>query len=86
MSDETTLPPVDRRVDDPRISQLVQDMAGVKIAHVAMQKSLDENTVVTNQVRDILTSFAIAGKIAKWVSAIAGAIAAIWAAKNELRF
>lgn len=79
MSTEDTLPPVpERRADDPRVVRLVADVADLK-------QEMARNTAVTEQVRDILATFKTLGAIAKWVTAIAGAIAAIFAAAKTGR-
>lgn len=60
-----------RRADDFRVEQLCQDVAVLK-------QQMVENTEVTKQVRDILTSFRIMGAIAKWGASIAAGIAAAY--------
>lgn len=62
-----------RRGDDPRIDALVQDVCLLK-------KDMAQNTEVTMQVRDILASFRVIAKVAKWLTAIATAVAAVYAA------
>lgn len=68
----------DRRQDDPRIAALVTDVAELK-------RQMEENTTVTVQVRDILASFKIMGKIAKWVAAVVTAVTVTWAAVKGVR-
>lgn len=46
----------------------------------SMRMQLAENTELTQQVRDILTSFRVVGAVAKWLTAIVGALAATAAA------
>ena len=58
-----------RRSSDAVVARLVSDMEDVK-------RDLAKNTVVTEQVRDILASFRVMMAVAKWFTAIAGAIAA----------
>lgn len=58
-----------RRSTDPIVVKLVSDMDEVK-------RDLARNTEVTEQVRDILASFRVMMAVAKWFTAIAGAIAA----------
>ena len=72
MNDEVTFPP-HRRAADLRIETLVTDVADLK-------RDLAENNKTTSEVRDILVTFKTLGTIAKWVAAIAGAIAAVVAA------
>jgi hypothetical protein len=61
----------DRRQPDQRIATLVTDVATLKA-------QMAENTAVTVQVRDILASFRIVGKIAKWIAAMGAAAVAVW--------
>jgi hypothetical protein len=69
---------MERRKDDPRIATLITDVAELK-RHMA------ENTAVTVQVRDILASFHIFGKAAKWFTAIVTAVTVTWAAIKGVR-
>jgi len=62
-----------RRQSDPRIDTLVADVATLKV-------QMRENTEVTVQVRDILSSFRIIARIAKWFTVMAAAIAGTYAA------
>lgn len=58
-----------RRRDDERIEALVLDVADLKV-------SMQRNTEVTEQVRDVLASFRVAAAISKWGAAMmAGALA-----------
>lgn len=57
------------RSSDAVVARLVSDMDEVK-------RDLARNTVVTEQVRDILASFRVMMAVAKWFTAIASAIAA----------
>jgi len=43
-----------------------------------LKKEMERNTVVTEQVRDILASFRIVGAIAKWCAAIGAAATALY--------
>jgi hypothetical protein len=74
-----------RRQDDPRIEQLVDDMAAMKTAHAAMKISLDQNTEVTTQIRDILTSFRVLRTLAIWLSGLLAAVGASWAAIRQIK-
>lgn len=62
----------ERRADDPRITQMASDIASLKTEMVS-------NTEITAQVRDLLASFRVMAAIAKWVTAIAAAGAALLA-------
>jgi hypothetical protein len=59
-----------RRSSDPRVDKLVKDVE-------SLTEQLHVNTVTTIQVRDILASFAVFGKICKWLTAVIGLGAAI---------
>lgn len=71
------------RTDDLRIAEL---QAEVKHLHDCVEEAkaignrnadlIAENTVITTQVRDILTSFRMLASVAKWFGVIAGAVAA----------
>lgn len=83
-----------RRADDARISQLLIDHADLKRQHGklhacvdSLQAEVKRNTEVTEQVRDILTSFRVLAAVAKWVSKIGAAFAAIYyGAEHALDF
>ena len=67
-----------RRIDDPRINALVEDVAAIKV-------DLARNNETTEQVRDILTSFRVLVKVGKGCTVIAGAVAAIGAAAYSVK-
>ena len=82
---------LDRRQPDPRIEKLVNEMDTVKLhlnentrltaaaaerAEKAAVKA-DEMAADVKDVKDILTSFRIAGAVAKWVAGIVAAAVAI---------
>lgn len=50
-----------RRVIDERFEALESGMDDIK-------KEVAENTVITTQIRDLLTSFAVMAKISKWLT------------------
>ena len=50
-----------RRVIDERFEALESGMTEIK-------KEVAENTVITTQIRDLLTSFAVMAKISKWLT------------------
>ena len=82
---------VDRRQPDPRIEKLVNDLDTVQIKLETntnfTQKALERADAAAvkaeamandvKDVKDILTSFRIAGAIAKWLAGIAAAFVAI---------
>lgn len=61
-----------RRADDPRVTQLVNDVTTLKY-------QMEENTAVTIEVRDLLAGIKLFGKISKWGFAIFASLAAAWA-------
>lgn len=61
----------ERRVEDSRMSALVLDVSDLK-------QQMARNTEITEQVRDILTSFRVIAAAAKWVTAIVAACVALW--------
>jgi len=67
---QDTLPPC-RRADDQRITRLVDDV-------VILKTQMIENTEVTKQVKDILTSFRMVALAAKWVAAVGAGILALY--------
>ena len=64
-------PPERRRMADARIDTLVQQVN-------ALQKEMTANTEITRQVADVLASFRVMAAIAKWCSAIAVGVSAVW--------
>lgn len=82
---------IDRRLPDPRIEKLVTDLDTVQVKletnTVFTQKALERADAAAvkaeamasdvKDVKDILTSFRIAGAIAKWLAGIAAAAVAI---------
>ena len=92
VNEETTLPPLNRRQVDPRIAQLVTDVAEAKAAQVLMQKSIDENTKLTSEmsgtvsdIRDLLASFRVINVVAKWLGVVAVAAGAIVTAYRQIK-
>lgn len=67
-----------RRKDDTRIPKLTEDVEHLHSCIEALKVEMKENTDVTKQVRDILTSFRILGVMAKWVAAIGAGTAALY--------
>lgn len=68
-----------RRAADIKVAQLVTDVDDLK-------RQMAENTAVTCQVRDILASFKVVASVAKWITAIAGMIAALLALVKGVDF
>lgn len=69
---------IDDQHEDSRINDLVADVAVLK-------QQMIENTVVTMQVRDILTSFRVASVVAKWIAAVGAGLAALYHGFDFLR-
>ena len=67
-----------RRKTDDVIDALVLDVHDLK-------RDMIENTKTTKEVRDILTSFKMVGKFARWIGLIVAAVAGAWAAVKGLR-
>lgn len=68
----------ERRREDQRIGKLVCDVCDLK-------EQMAENTEITGQVRDMLASFRVIAVVAKWVTAIAAAVAAVVAAWHSFK-
>ena len=68
-----------RRKTDDVIDALVLDVHDLK-------RDMIENTKTTKEVRDILTSFKMVGKFARWIGLIIAAVAGAWAAVKGLRW
>lgn len=68
-----------RRAADAKVTQLVTDVEDLK-------RQVVENTAVTIQVRDILASFRVVASVAKWITAIAGMVAALLAMLKGVDF
>ena len=49
------------------------------------RSKLDANTAITQEVRDILTTFKMLGSFAKWTGAIIAAVVGAWAAIRGAR-
>ena len=69
---------LERRHEDQRIVKLVGDVCDLKT-------QMAENTEITHQVRDILTSFRVMALFAKWIAAIAAAVAGVVAAWQSFK-
>lgn len=57
----------------------------VRAEQAVVHSKLDANTAMTQEVRDILTTFKTLGAFAKWFSAIAAAVVGMWAAIKGLK-
>lgn len=68
----------ERRAEDLRIGALVSDVSELRAQMV-------RNTEITEQVRDILTSFRVIADAAKWVTAIVAACVALWHGGDSIK-
>ena len=68
------------RSEETTLTENTKRIASLEAGHARIEAKLDMNTEVTHQVRDILGTFKTLGSVAKWLTAIAGAVAAIFAA------
>ena len=50
-----------------------------------LEKAVEENTQITTQVRDLLSSFRIIAAVCKWLSLVGGALAAGYHGVDALR-
>jgi len=63
--------------EDPRIDTLVTEVKAIK-------KQVCENSIVVNEVRDILSSFRFIASVARWCAVVGAGVAVIWAAIHGL--
>lgn len=87
----------ERRRDDKRWYEITQSIDLLKAQHGEIRAAVDQNTVITNEIKtntDEIIQFFKAGKgffttigyvakFAKWVTAIAAAIGVVWIAKGD---
>jgi hypothetical protein len=69
---------MDRRQADPLVAELHDDV-------VELKRQMALNTAITVQVHDILASFRIVGKVAKWTTAVVTACAVVYGAIKGVR-
>lgn len=50
-----------------------------------IEKKIDDNTAITEGVRDVLTAGRVATQVIKWLGIVGGAVAGIWAAVLALK-
>ena len=70
--------PTERRAEDPRLGVLVTDVSDLKA-------QMARNTEITEQVRDILTSFRVIGAVAKWITALIAGFLALYHGVDNLK-
>jgi hypothetical protein len=91
MSEETTLPPRRRAADaivdhlHECVEDLKQQVTGIKGEIAENTRVTLANAAVTQDVRDILTTFKTLGMLAKWLSGILASVAAGVVAWKSLR-
>ncbi len=68
-----------------KVADIETGLAANTAMTVEVKKDIAENTKVTTEVRDILTTFKMVGKFAKWLGAIVAAVATAIAAVKGLR-
>ena len=68
----------ERRAPDPLLATIISDVTTLK-------EQMVENTTVTKEVREILTSFRIFASVCKWVAAVGAGIAAAWHGADQVR-
>ena len=85
-----------RRAEDPWRADITQSIDLLKAQHSEIRAAVDQNTIITNDIKanteEIIEFFkagkgffkiaGYAGTVAKWVTAIAAAIAGVWAATH----
>lgn len=62
---------MERRHDDPRICQLVDDVR-------ALKEQMAKHIETTEQIRDAIHAFKLVGKAGKWLAAIGAGGTAVW--------
>ena len=67
-----------RRSNDEKMAKLITDVADLKISMV-------QNTIITEQVRDVLASFRIMASVSKWLAAISAGAIGLWHAWTKLK-
>lgn len=85
-----------RRADDPWRADITQSIDLLKSQHGEIRAAVDENTAVTNEIKTnteelieffkagkgFFTTVGYVAKFAKWLTAIAAAVGAVWAAMH----
>jgi hypothetical protein len=84
-----SVPPVtyrDLALIHDRLEKGDQRMGRIEQSQALAKQAIDDNTEITSEIRDLITSvktgFKVLGGLgiaAKWVAAIAGAASAVWA-------
>ena len=84
----------DRRRDDKRWYEITQSIDLLQIQHTEIRAAVDQNTVITNDIKNnteeiieffkagkgFFTSIGYIAKFAKWLTAIAAAVGVAWTA------
>ena len=83
-----------RRTSDTKLEEMSTRITGLETSHTEMKQAISENTTITKQIADSTSGLVEAwaaisgglkvlnflGKVAKWVTYIAGMIAAVYTA------
>ena len=100
MVTRTDCPVIDkqmRRSDDPWRADITQSIDLLKAQHGEIRAAVDQNTVITNDIKNnteeiieffkagkgFFTTVGYVAKLAKWITAIAAAIGIVWIAKGD---
>lgn len=65
---------------DARMGRMEGAIAENTAETVAIKKAVDENTEVTKDIRDLMTTGRVGRKVLIWVGGVAGALMALWQA------
>lgn len=67
------------------VAEQTKVLDAVRLDQAIVRGKLDTNTALTQEVRDILTTFKTLGAFAKWFGYIVAAVASAWIAIKGLR-
>lgn len=68
-----------------RTRSMADDILRLTGEQIRMQATIQENTELTRQVRDILITFRVTALIAKWIATVGAAFAALYYAWLKIR-
>lgn len=69
-ADSDRNPDAKERAEIERREKIDDNFLGIEARFVCLEKKIDQNTEVTTQIRDILTSFRVIGAVSKWLTAM----------------
>ena len=92
MTDDQATP--DRRGEDPKFSEITKRIDGLVVQHTVLMAAVESNTVITKKIETSTAGLVEAwdaisgglkvlnflGKVAKWVTYIAGMLTAVYTA------